>query len=127
MNAKVESAPSALDNIKLVLAAGVLLAGIAGFEYFSDQSLLYRVLGLVAVAAVAAAIAMTSAQGRNTWVFFRDARNEVRKVIWPTRQETLQTTLIVLAMVVLVALILWAMDALFLELVQWLLNVNRGS
>ena len=127
MNAKVESAPSALDNIKLVLAAGVLLAGIAGFEYFSDQSLLYRVLGLVAVAAVAVAIAMTSAQGRNTWVFFRDARNEVRKVIWPTRQETLQTTLIVLAMVVLVALILWAMDALFLELVQWLLNLNRGS
>jgi len=127
MNAKVESAPSALDNIKLVLAAGVLLAGIAGFEYFSDQSLLYRVLGLVAVAAVAAAIAMTSAQGRNAWIFFRDARNEVRKVIWPTRQETLQTTLIVLAMVVLVALILWAMDALFLELVQWLLNLNRGS
>ena len=61
------------------------------------------------------------------WAFFRDARNEVRKVIWPTRQETLQTTLIVLAMVVLVALILWAMDALFLELVQWLVNLNRGS
>ncbi|MDJ0778556.1 MAG: preprotein translocase subunit SecE [Gammaproteobacteria bacterium] len=88
----------------------VLIAGVVGFYYFEEESQLLRVLGMLAVAAVAFAIAATSHQGRAGLAFVKDARVEVRKVVWPTRQETLQTTIAVLFMVILVAIMLWLFD-----------------
>ena len=112
MVSKTEQSTSAIDTFKLMTAVLVLLAGVVGFYYFEDESQLLRVLGMLAVAVIAFLIAATSDVGRRSLGFFKDARVEVRKVVWPTRQETIQTTIAVLFMVVLVAIMLWLFDML---------------
>ncbi len=99
-----------MDTVKLIAAAGVALSGMVAFYYFAEQSLLLRVVGLLVVVAIAIAIAMTSDQGRNTWQFIREARAELRRVDWPSRAETVQTTLAVFAMVIVLGLALWLLD-----------------
>lgn len=105
------------DKIKIVLALALVAAGIAGFYAFSEQALVVRVLcvfgGLIAGVAVAA----TSAPGRNFIEFAREAINETRKVVWPTRKETIQTTGMVFAFVVVVAIFLWLTD----KSLEWVL------
>ena len=110
MVSKTEQTSSAIDTFKLMTAVLVLLAGVVGFYYFEEQSQLLRVLGMLAVAGVAFFIAASSDPGRRGLSFVREARVEVRKVVWPTRQETLQTTIAVLFMVILVAIMLWLFD-----------------
>ena len=112
MVSKTEQSTSAIDTFKLMTAVLVLLAGVVGFYYFEDESQLLRVLGMLAVAVVAFLIAATSDVGRRSLGFVKDARVEVRKVVWPTRQETVQTTIAVLFMVILVAIMLWLFDML---------------
>jgi preprotein translocase subunit SecE len=107
---KTEQSSSAIDTFKLMTAVLVLIAGVVGFYYFEEQSQLLRVLGMLAVAVVAFFIAASSDPGRRGLSFVREARVEVRKVVWPTRQETLQTTIAVLFMVILVAIMLWLFD-----------------
>ncbi len=109
-----------MDKVKLTIAVALMVAGVAGFYYFADQSLLMRVLGLLAVAGVSLAIAYQTAIGRKAWGFVADAQTEVKKVVWPTRKEALQTTGIVLVMVVLVAIFLWGLDSTLLWLVRML-------
>ena len=110
MSTQTEAATSVIDVVKLVFSVSLVIAGLAGFYYFSEFPLLYRVLGLVAVVLVAMLMALTSTTGRNFSAFVREARQEVRKVVWPSRQETVQTTLTVFAMVFVVGLILWLFD-----------------
>ncbi|UCH41101.1 MAG: preprotein translocase subunit SecE [Gammaproteobacteria bacterium] len=112
MVTKTEQTTSAIDTFKLMTAVLVLIAGVVGFYYFEEESQLLRVLGMLGVAVVAFLIAATSEPGRRGLGFVRDSRVEVRKVVWPTRQETLQTTIAVLFMVVLVAIMLWLFDML---------------
>ena len=109
-----------LDTFKLVVAIAILLAGIGGFYYYADQSLLYRVLGVVGVAIVAAGIAFTTSTGHAILSFGREARAEVRKVVWPTRQETVQTTLMVVVAVIILGIFLWLIDMMLLNAVQML-------
>ena len=99
-----------LDTVKLGLSLIIAIAALGAFYFFADQSLLYRVIGLLTAAGISVAIALQTEKGRQIWGYFHDAQIEVRKVVWPTRQETLQTTLIVILMVVLVAIILWLLD-----------------
>ncbi|MBS3785653.1 MAG: preprotein translocase subunit SecE [Gammaproteobacteria bacterium] len=113
MSAKEQTEVTTTDKAKVVLAIGVFLAGVVGFYLFEDQSPLIRVIGMVVMAIVAIGIAMTSQQGRSAWAFAREARQELRKVVWPTRQESVQTTLIVLVMVIIVSILLWLMDIFF--------------
>ena len=110
MVTKTEQPSSAIDTFKLMTAVLVLIAGVVGFYYFEEESQLLRVLGMLAVAVVAFFIAASSEPGRRGLGFVKDARVEVRKVVWPTRQETLQTTIAVLFMVILVAIMLWLFD-----------------
>ena len=112
MVSKTEQPTSAIDTFKLMTAVLVLLAGVVGFYYFEDESQLLRVLGMLAIAVVAFLIAATSDVGKRSLGFVKDARVEIRKVVWPTRQETLQTTVAVLFMVILVAIMLWLFDML---------------
>jgi preprotein translocase subunit SecE len=107
---KTEQSTSAIDTFKLMTAVLVLIAGVVGFHYFEAESQLLRVLGMLAVGVVAFFIAASSEPGRRGLGFVKDARIEVRKVVWPTRQETLQTTIAVLFMVILVAIMLWLFD-----------------
>ena len=117
MSTKAEQQSSPFDTVKLVAALALLLLGIAGFYYFASWqgepvSLLYRVLGLLAVGGLGAFIALTTASGRRLTGFMQDSRTEVRKMVWPTRAETMQTTLMVFVIVLIVTIFLWLVDML---------------
>ena len=120
MNTKAEIENTALDTAKLVIAAALLLAGILAFYHFVAYSLLWRVIGLLAAAGGAAAIALQSAPGRRLWQFGRDSHMEVRKVVWPTRQETVQTTLVVVVMVLILGIVLWLFDTVLMAILRFL-------
>ncbi len=98
------------DKIKLALALIIAIAAVAGFYVYAEQSLLLRVVGLLVAVGIAAAIALQTEAGRGIWAFGRGATVEIRKVVWPSRKETVQTTLMVLVMVVIVGIILWMFD-----------------
>ncbi|MDG0980038.1 MAG: preprotein translocase subunit SecE [Halieaceae bacterium] len=114
-----ESAASRFDGLKWAAVALIVALGVYGNSYFADQSLLYRVFGLLALTAAALAIVLKTEKGHNAWALIRGSRTEIRKVVWPTRQETVQTTLIVVAFVLVVALILWGLDSLL----GWLVSL----
>jgi preprotein translocase subunit SecE len=120
MNARAEAGATGLDTTKLVAAAVLLIAGIYGFYYFAAYSSLLRVVGLLVVSGVAAAVALQTEQGRRLWQFVGDARTEVRKVVWPTRQETIQTTLVVIVMVLILGIILWLFDMMLMGILRFL-------
>ncbi len=124
MATNTETQGSFLDTIKLVLALLVLLAGIVGFYYFADQPLLYKVLGILAAVIIAIGIAMTTVKGKTLVGFLGLSRTEVRKMVWPTRAETMQTTLIVFIFVVILAIFLWFVDMLLGAGVKALLSVG---
>jgi preprotein translocase subunit SecE len=110
MNTQVEASASVFDVVKQVFSVVFLIAGVAAFYYFSDILLLYRVLGLLAVALIVAGMMLTTWVGRNIWSFVLESKQEVRKVVWPTREETFRTTLLVFVMVVVVGFVLWLLD-----------------
>ncbi len=105
-----EQTNSGMDKAKLALAALLVLAGFYGFYEYASEPLLYRVLGILLFVIIAAGIALTTTKGRALTSFMQSARTEVRKMVWPTRAETLQTTLVILVVVVLVGLFLWMLD-----------------
>lgn len=111
-----------VDRIKWFTVIAIVVAGIVGNWWFGDINVFYRALALVAMALLAGFILFQTEKGRNLWVLMRDARSEVRRVIWPTRQETLQTTLIVIVLILVFALILWALDSLLSWIVQMLIG-----
>ncbi len=99
------------DSLILTIAVGILALAIAGFYYYAETTaLLYRVLGLLVAVGVTIVMTLQTQAGMNFWKFTQDSRTEVRKVVWPTRSETIQTTLTVLVMVVIVAIFLWLLD-----------------
>ena len=110
MVTKAEQTTSGLDTVKLMTALLVLIAGVVAFYYFEAESQLLRVIGMLALAVTAFFIVSTTDIGRRGLGFVRDAKVEVRKVVWPTRTETTQTTIAVLIMVFLVAIMLWLID-----------------
>tara|TARA_Y100001934_G_scaffold217908_1_gene258804 strand:+ start:415 stop:732 length:318 start_codon:yes stop_codon:yes gene_type:complete len=87
-----------------------LVAGIAAFYVYADESFLFRVIGVLVTAGISIAIAGQTVKGREVGGFVRESRLELRKVVWPTRKETMQTTGIVLVMVFFVAVLLWILD-----------------
>lgn len=120
-----EKTSSSTDIVLWILAALVIAAGAYGFVYFEDQAMtLIRVLGLVVAVGIALAIASRTVKGREFFAYAREVDVERRKVVWPTRQETLQTTLIVLAVTVVVAILLFIMDTIFGGLVRWVIGMG---
>ncbi len=122
MTGKAEATASGMDVFKLAVSAVILIVGVAAFYMFADQPLLYRVLGVVATVIVAAIIALTTARGRSLASFMQDARTEVRKMVWPTRVETLQTTIVVFIVVVILAIFLWIIDRTLTTLIQFVIK-----
>ncbi|VFM96227.1 MAG: protein translocase subunit secE/sec61 gamma [Candidatus Kentron sp. G] len=109
---KTEKSSGIPDSIKWSSAAFLLAGAIGGFHYWSEQLWLLRLIGLLIAFGFVGAIALQTAQGRLAWNTIKEARMEVRKVVWPTRKETVQTTMIVITVVFLMAMILWALDGL---------------
>lgn len=110
------------ELLKWFLVLGLVSVAVWGNAYYSEQALLYRVLGVLALVLVACGIALTTVKGAAFWALAKDSRSEVRKVVWPTHQETTQTTLIVTVVVIVMALVLWGLDTLF----GWLASLIIG-
>ncbi len=111
------------DKLKLAVALLVLVGAIGAFYYFADQSQLVRVVGMLVAVGVSVGIAATTELGRAGLAFLGEARTEARKVVWPNRKETLQTTLIVMVMVFVVGILLWLLDMLLLWAVKALTHI----
>ncbi len=128
MNAQAEETSKAFDVVKYGLSLVLVVAGVAGFYYLSDVpgfTLLYRVLVLVAIILAAIAVMFTTDAGRMVWEFALESKQEVRKVVWPTREETMRTTLLVFGMVFIVGLLLWLLDWGLFEAIKAL--TGQGS
>jgi preprotein translocase subunit SecE len=109
-----------VDRLLWVLIISLAAAGLAGNYYFSQESVLIRVVSLLVLTGVLAAIAYQTSGGRKFWALLKESVQETRRVVWPTRQETIQTTLAVLGMVVVMGLLLWTADFILLRAVAFL-------
>jgi preprotein translocase subunit SecE len=118
-NTKIDIANRSIDSFKWLLVIFLLGGGLFGFYYFAQHSLLVRVISLLAIASLAIWIALATEKGRQTKEFLREAHLEVRRVVWPTRQETVQMTGIVLVMVLIVSLIIWVVDSILMWMVRY--------
>ncbi|MFT6616810.1 MAG: preprotein translocase subunit SecE [Halopseudomonas sp.] len=112
MSTKAELYDDRLDIPKWIVVAIIVVAGVYGNHYFAAEPVLYRALALVVLGLVAGYVALQTSKGKAFWALLKEARIEIRKVVWPTRPETTQTTLIVVAVVLVMALILWGLDTL---------------
>lgn len=92
MTPKAEAQDSRFDVLKWLVVVALVVVGVVGNHYYSGSPILYRVLALLAIAAVAAFVGLQTAKGKSFFVLAKEARAEIRKVVWPTRQETTQTT-----------------------------------
>jgi preprotein translocase subunit SecE len=108
------------DKLKLAIAVLILGAGVVAFYHFSDHSTLLRVLGLLAATGVAIFVALQTQSGVELAGYGRGAVIEVRKVVWPSRRETFQTTAVVLTMVLIMGLIMWGFDSLLAWIIRTL-------
>jgi len=111
------------DKIKVILAILVLGSAIAGFYVYDSQALLLRWVELLVALGISTAIMLQDEVGRNTLSFMRDSTIEVRKVVWPARSETVQSTIVVIAMVILLGVLLWLLD-MFLA---WIVHLLTGQ
>ena len=108
----VESEINSKDRIAWGAAIVVAGRGIFGFYYFSSYPLIYRVLGLVLVFIFDVIILFNTEKGRTLRSFMGDARQELRNVVWATKMETVQTTIIVFVVVIIISIFLWLLDKL---------------
>ena len=111
-----------VDNLKIALAVACVVAGIWGYYYFADTALVLRVLMVMGGLVAAGAVAWLSTPGKEFFAFAQEAWQEAGRVSWPTRKETMQTTLIVFGFVVIMALILFSIDTTL----AWIVKLLTG-
>ena len=123
MNAQTEQTGSGLaDILKWVVVIALLATAVVGNHYFSEETLLIRVVAILVIGALAFFIASKTNKGTTALGFAKEARIEGRKVVWPTRQETVQTTLVIMVAVVFMSLLLWGIDAVLVKIVAFALG-----
>jgi len=111
-----------LDSIKWLVVLLLVGGGIYGNYYFASSSIFFRAAAMLVIAAVAAFVALQTAKGKSFWELMKGARVEAKRVVWPTKQECNQTTLIVVGFIFIMALVLWGLDGLF----GWLTSLVIG-
>jgi preprotein translocase subunit SecE len=117
----VDAQPSrSLDGLKWFGVVVLTVLAIAGFYYFSAYALFYRVIGLLVLTALILFLAAQTVRGQQVLAFIKGARSEARKVVWPTRQETTQLTIIVLVVVLIASVCLWLIDFILFRLIALL-------
>ena len=114
METKVEEQATFVDTVKLALAVLILLAGLVSYYYFANSAVLLRAFGVLIAVAAALGVLYTSFQGQLLWKFIQGSRVELRKVVWPTREETIQTTLVVLLFGLIGGVFFWLLDLILL-------------
>ena len=122
MSTKAQTSDNRLDVLKWIVVAVIVAVAVAGNQYFAAESVLYRAVALVVLGLGAAFVALQTSKGKSFWSLLKEARIEIRKVVWPNRTETTQTTLIVVAVVLVMALILWGLDTLL----GWIISMFIG-
>jgi preprotein translocase subunit SecE len=110
MDTKVETEPTMVDTAKLAAAVAIALVGFVAYYYFGDASVALRSLGVLVAVGIAVFVALQSAQGQTLWRFIQGARVELRRVVWPTREETIQTTIAVLVFALIMGVFFWLLD-----------------
>ena len=111
------------DKIKLIIAVAIVIAALFVFYTFGEMSALYRTLIVFAAVILAGFIASKTEVGANTIAFVRSSIIEMKKVVWPSKKETTQTTLTVGVMVIIVGIILWSFD----QLIGWGVRLLTGQ
>lgn len=114
MDAKVETKPTVMDTVLLLLSAVILVGSIFGYYYYAEESALIRSAAVLVGFILAVFVAFRSAQGKTLWAFILGSRQELRRVVWPTREEAIQTTLIVLVFAMIMGTFFWLLDLLLL-------------
>lgn len=122
MNAKVESNDYSLNWLRWLVVVALVAIGVIGNSYYSELALLYRVVALLVLGLVALWLAVNTSQGSVLWETVKASQTEVRKVVWPSRQETNQTTLIVVVLTVIMAFVLWGIDTF----IGWIASLIIG-
>ncbi|MDA3875506.1 MAG: preprotein translocase subunit SecE [Halothiobacillus sp.] len=112
------SSSSGLESVKIGLAIILLVGGVVAFYLLGKEPLFMRVGALVVAMLAAAGVLYTTNVGKSIWQFAFDSRVEVRKMVWPSRQETTQTTLVVVLLIVVIGLFLWGVDSLLAWIVR---------
>ena len=113
-----------MNKLKLGLVFLFVIGGIAGFIYLSDSAMVIRVLSILIGFLLAAIIARFTTQGQEFYVFCKESTEETKKVVWPNRKEALQTSGVVFAFVIAMALFLWLIDAALMSLVKLMMDQN---
>ncbi|KID54559.1 preprotein translocase subunit SecE [Pseudoalteromonas luteoviolacea] len=124
MSTNVENPSSSMDTVKWLVAVVLLTGAVVGNYMYADMSALVRAVGVVVAVGAALGIAATTEKGRTFIAFAKESRIEVRKVVWPTRQEATHTTIIVMAATVVMALILWGLDGILFRAVGFLTGLE---
>ncbi|HFQ4804928.1 TPA: preprotein translocase subunit SecE [Vibrio vulnificus] len=122
-NAETPDSSNAADTFKWVTTFVLLATAVVGNYLYGELSVVIRAAGVVVLIAAALGVAATTTKGKEAIVFAKESRMEVRKVVWPTRQETMQTTLIVLAVSIVMALVLWGIDGIMVRLIAFATGV----
>jgi preprotein translocase subunit SecE len=125
MTEQVQENATALDALKLAAGVVILAAGIAGFYLLADLPIWLRWIIVLAALVVGALVSLQSYQGKTFWGFVQSSRIELRKVVWPNRQETMQVTLVVFVMIIVLGFFFWGVDTLLALLTKWL--TGRGG
>ena len=110
------------DKIKLLVAFMLVVAGVVGYYALQDSVAVLRVLSVLLGVLLAAGVFWTTASGKLFFGFAKASVDEAKRVVWPTRKETMQTTAVVIAFAVVMALFLWAVDATLLTIVNKLMG-----
>lgn len=117
---QAQEGATALDAAKLAVGVAIVVAGIAGFYLLTAQPIWLRWIIVLAAFALGGLVSLQSYQGKTFWSFVQGSRVELRKVVWPNRQETMQVTIVVFVMVVVLALFFWGLDTLLALLTRYL-------
>ncbi len=122
MNNKVKIQKVWLDRFVEILAGAILIAALWAHYYFNELAVPVRFAGWIVVLGAVAGLLMLTELGRRSYAFVREAANEMYKVVWPTRAETLQSTFVVIVVVAIIALIVWGIDTILIKIVSLLTN-----
>jgi preprotein translocase subunit SecE len=125
MTEQVQESATAVDVVKLAAGVAILAGGIAAFYLLGDLPIWLRWIIVLAALVAGAFVGLQSHQGKTFSAFVQSSRIELRKVVWPNRQETMQVTLVVFVMIIVLGLFFWGVDSLLGFLTQWL--TGRGG
>jgi len=124
MSDKAENASNPLDLVKWIVVIALLGGLVYAYSAYEEVSVLYRALAAVATVVIALGIAATTEKGSNFLVFAKDARTEVRKVIWPSRSEANRMTLIILLATAVVGVMLYFIDMVLVWAIGLITNIG---